>query len=139
MAREISRDAVVGPQQPALRVATPPYQLRTSSLTPVVFTIVSLNSTFREICLTGALCQHRFDHLRNIKPLLPPDGSKTRDRRTRRPCPGNPARAVPIAGDLRPRGAACRGHRGEARRDALLAVLSPPAARPCRSDHATAV
>jgi hypothetical protein len=30
---------VMGPQHPVLPAATPPYQLRTSSLTPVVFMV----------------------------------------------------------------------------------------------------
>src|SRR6516162_11428522 len=39
MRHEASCEAVAGPQQPAFSAATPPYQLRTSSLTLVVFMI----------------------------------------------------------------------------------------------------
>jgi len=57
MSMEASRDAVVGLQQPLLPEATPPYQLRTSSLTSVLLFM----SSFSRCEWTGD-----FDTLRNV-------------------------------------------------------------------------
>src|SRR5208282_1016598 len=145
MLRDVSCAVSAGPQHPASPTAMLPYLLRTISLTSVVFMIApsamcrTLISILCKMCLTSFDRVNRFDYRRNIKFLWRTDGPKTRDRGARRPCSGDQDRAVPTARGPRSRGAAGRRDRREARRDALVAVLSPPAARACQPDHPAAV
>src|SRR6516162_3340693 len=63
-------------------------------------------------------------------------GPETRDCRSWRARPGNPAGTLPIVGDRRTDGSAGRGDRRAARGPALIALFPPGAARPCRADRA---